>query len=135
MKPGRSSRTLAIFLAFASMLFTQLAVAAYACPGLAAMSSASMQAEPLRKMAMAGCQQMDPVEPTLCHAFAQDGTSKQSADTPSQPGVQAFMSGALFTVVDVAAIVPDMQTDAAPAAMLARTTAPPIAIRHCCFRI
>ena len=99
------------------------------------MTSASMQAEPLRKMAMAGCQDMDPVEPTLCHAFAQDGSGKESPDTPPQPVVQAFMPGTLFTVVDVAASIPLLQTDVAPTTILARTTAPPISIRHCCFRI
>ncbi len=116
----------------------QLAMASYACPGrtmgsqTGGMTRVSASAYPV---AMAGCEGMDSEQPALCHAHVQDPFAKQSLDKPQLPDVQPFVAATLMvalSVVDVADFRQEPQQDPA---LLARSTAPPIAIRHCCFRI
>ncbi len=82
---------------------------------------------------MAGCDGMDLEQPGLCQAHAQTGN--QSIDKPQAPDTPPFVT------VGFAIVTPD-QSEAAifPAKwadreLLTRSTAPPIAIRNCCFRI
>lgn len=119
----------------------QFAVAAYACPGL--------QGQPMARMAapvqhdsghhMEGCDGMmaaaQPAEPSaLCQAHCQP--PGQSLDRPALPDVAPFIPAQLITLMSGPALAP-------PAALeqggdnqgLLRTTSPPLAIRHCCFRI
>ncbi len=134
MKKNRSSRILGAVLAICSMLFMQLALAGYVCAqsngdtsvtGKSAVSAAVIE--------MPGCEQVDSSQPNLCHASAH--TLDQSLDTHQIPAVQPFVP-TNFSLVLVPAAVPiasnhwksniARQSGAAP---------PPIAIRHCCFRI
>ena len=128
------------------VLFAQLAVASYACPGLKLMGSADKggaatamhgvvahaAAEPAAMPP--GCDQMDPNAANLCAEYCHQG--HQSADTASvlavSQGVLTFLywlplepqrslgSGRSFPA-------PDARLDAAPE--------PPLAILHCVFRI
>jgi hypothetical protein len=117
------------------MLFMQLAVAAYACPQLAAGTAGTQDhvMTPARHHAMPCCDQPDPVQPSLCHAHGQVG--KQSLDKPEPPPVQPFT--AVGFAIPLAPATPVDGGAGAPAgiALLARTTAPPLSIRHCCLRI
>lgn len=136
MKLSRPSRWYAALVALISMLFMQLAVAAYACPELGvgrdtghgqAMMAAGSGHE------MSSCQTPDPVQPALCHAHGQVG--KQSLDKPELPPVQPFMAVGLaipLHPVDTSELAPPPPAEIA---FLARTTAPPLTIRNCCFRI
>ena len=122
----RPSRFLAALVTLFCLLFTQLAVAAYACPGVGAMTVAASSGS------MPGCTDMDMPQPGLCAAHCEAG--HQSLDTPGAPHVQPFVAGALALVLSGDSV----QT--APAAAphtdsLTRTTAPPLIIRNCCFRI
>lgn len=129
MKLSRSSRCLAAAIALFCLLFSQLAVASYACPNLLGDTVQQVSATP-----MPGCTgMMDMGQPSLCQAHCDTG--HQSLDTPDAPQVAPFLARELALVLpDIAAVEP-----AAPlhpdATLLARSTAPPLAIRHCCFRI
>jgi hypothetical protein len=135
MHSSRRTRLIAACIAIFSMLFMQLAVASYACPTMASplmRTAAAATAE--MHQAMPGCKGMgmDTVQPSLCHAHDQAGT--QSLDKPDLPQVQPFLAvGLTMTVLPLQPALPDARIDASDI-LLARATAPPIAIRHCCFR-
>lgn len=130
MRLTRRHRWLTAFALLLSVLFTQVAVAAYACPGSdpAAAVAASLQGD-------AGCcnDMSDRDLPGVCKAHCEQ--DERSFDRPSQP------SPASHALV---ALLPEPADGAAPTAspppgeqssLLARPTAPAVAVRHCCFRI
>lgn len=133
MKLSRRSRFIAAFIALFSMLFMQLAVAGYACPefkvGLVN-KSVAMSAD---AGSMPGCEGMDQEQPSLCHAHAQAG--KQSLDKPELPHVPSFVAAALTLVFDDIEPAYDSIAAQPNSVLLTRATAPPLAIRNCCFRI
>ncbi len=134
MKKMPRSRSIAALLALASMLFMQLALAGYACPGK---TTAPGQASAVMATTMADmpdCQSMDLEQPNLCQAYGQVGD--QSLDKPSLPQVQPFVAAALTLVLFEIKLAADNPATAPPAPfLLTRATAPPLAIRNCCFRI
>ncbi|NMM26487.1 MAG: hypothetical protein HHJ12_04130 [Glaciimonas sp.] len=133
MKLSRPSRFVAACIALLSMLFMQLAVAGYACPGLNIDLVSKSVAMSTDAGSMPGCLGMDAEQPSLCHAQAQVG--KQSLDKPELPPVQTFIAAALTLVFD------DIEPAFSPIVvqsdsfLLTRITAPPLSIRNCCFRI
>ncbi|GGC64539.1 hypothetical protein [Undibacterium terreum] len=132
MSLRRPTRYLGALLALVSMLFMQLAVAGYVCPGTSIGPGGHAFSQPAMQ-GMAGCDGMDMQQPALCHAYAQDG--KQTLDKPDFPAVQPFIPGALSLVVQ-AVVDQSHPVSIEPAGdLLARATAPPLSIQHCCFRI
>jgi hypothetical protein len=121
----------ASFTLFA-LLFTQLAVAAYACPQVGPGSPVASNL--VIDSNMPGCKgmQADPVAPTLCSAHCADPA--QSADTPSAPTVPPFIQAALSVVlvqgksVLPVRILPDRFHQTVP-------SSPAVILRNCCFRI
>lgn len=132
MKLSRSSRLVAAVIALFSILFMQLAVASYACPSLSAdHGSQAMAAMPMEDMA--GCHDMDPEQPSLCHAYGQTGN--QSLDKPAVPPLQPFLAVG-FGLSVTAPDANHLPAFAFPrTTFLTHATAPPLAIRNCCFRI
>jgi hypothetical protein len=135
MRLSRSGRWYAALIALLSMLFMQLAVAAYACPQLDTRVAGghghgmmSGQAH-----AMSCCEKPDPAQPALCHAHGQVG--KQSLDKPEPPPVAPFTAVGLAIPLALADHVDGRPGASAGGALLARTTAPPLSIRNCCLRI
>lgn len=129
MKLTRPSRFLAVLVAVLSMLFTQLAVAAYACPA----GPDSQMATRMAMADMADCPEMEAQRSGLCQAHC-DG-SHQSLDKPGAPHVQPFVSGELSAVVQLRAVIAPTRTALARPLLSARSAAPPLIIRNCCFRI
>jgi hypothetical protein len=125
MKLRRSHRLVAALIALASLLFMQLAVAAYACPMLAPEAPAPM--------AMADCHGMDKQSPALCAARAETG--KQSLDKAATPHVQPFVAAAVLVEVDGIEPLMPASVSVAPSSVPAAGASPPIAVLHCCFRI
>jgi hypothetical protein len=132
MKLPRSSRLVAAMVALFSILFMQFAVASYVCPG---QGRVQMQAAVMEAAgdSMNGCMGMDMEQPSLCHAY--DQKASQSLDKPVAPPVPPFVPATL-----VALLVPSEPAFPSSASyvrspLLARPTAPPLAIRNCCFRI
>ena len=138
MKISLTSRFLTAIVAIFSMLFMQLAVAAYACPGTSSASQNNLTSATVMAGDMAGdmanCDGMDAAQPTLCHTYVHGEAAKQSFDKSPVPDVPPFVPAALmstFQVFDVA--LPGYQTT--PPIALTRTSSPTIAVRNCCFRI
>ncbi len=137
MKFSRRSRHVGALLALLCMLFMQLAVAGYACTmpaGATAPSPVAMAPMMVDGHAMPDCDRMrSQMVPSLCHANAH--AQQQSLDKHEVPPVPSFVAAALVLVFDDTAL-PDLTPTSAPfAALLARATAPPLAIRNCCLRL
>jgi hypothetical protein len=127
----RLFRFLTVLVALFSLLFTQLAVAAYACPDMAPVKAALMldaSGQPMQDCPMA-----DKASPSLCQAHAKG--SPQSFDKAEPAAIAPFMPAALITLV--AAVDPLHADPGEPRAARLRAvgTSPPILIRHCCFRL
>lgn len=131
MRPSRSSRFFAVLLAVVSMLFSQLAMAAYACPELPTGQAIAMAAE--SDHVMPDCAQMDSAQPALCHAHMQAGD--QTLDKPPSPNVPPTVAVLLMPAMGDLRLAPPLVVFHADAAGLRRSSDPPLAIRNCCFRI
>jgi hypothetical protein len=82
--------------------------------------------------AMVDCPEIDRQSPTLCHEHQHKVTP--SLDKPGTPSVMPFVAtGFALSVVwpEDSASMPDPPTGF----LHASGTSPPIAIRHCCFRL
>jgi hypothetical protein len=132
MKVSRPSRVLAAIITILSLLFTQLALASYACPELNVANSVAMATDVAK---MPGCANMviKMDQPGLCHSHCEAGN--QTADTPQAPLVQPFVAAELTVVLSVAESVASCHALQPEGVLLKRSTAPPLAIRNCCFRI
>ncbi|EGF30317.1 hypothetical protein IMCC9480_1708 [Oxalobacteraceae bacterium IMCC9480] len=115
-------RLLVVFVAIIGVLFAQLALAAYACPG---------QTSAMVVQAMPDCAGMDLAQPGLCHASQHDG--HQVPDKPGTPHAPLFIPAALVRQL-VPATLP-VPRRIPPGFLLARTTAPPNTILHCRFQL
>jgi hypothetical protein len=130
----RRYRTLTALVALCSVLFTQLAIAAYICPGIqSGQNSSTTAANPPPMQSMPGCDQLDPADPALCLTHCQDGNS--SLDRPDVPVVSppALIVSSILPTQAPPLAAPGQ--DPEPDSLLLRITSPPISIRHCCFRI
>lgn len=134
MKTSRQFRFLAALIVLFSMLFTQLAVASYACPNMRSGPAGGTGAMAATASAeMPGCTGMDKEQPSLCHALDQVG--KQSLDKPGVPHVESFIPGSMLqAIIFIDAIYRPQPSQPRPK-YLTRVTAPPLSIRNCCFRI
>lgn len=136
MRFTRTFRLVAALVALIGVLFTQLAVAAYVCP--AGQISQTLEAVAAAQAVhdhrnMSGCDEAAMGQPTLCKAQTQVGN--QSLDKPPLPDVSPFLAAVL-----VASVVHDnhdapYSSPQTAGVLLTRTTAPPLAIQNCCFRI
>ena len=137
MRLTRRSRFVTALIALFSVLFMQLAVAAYACPTIqakqettshAAGASADVHSE------MGGCEGgADLEQPALCFAYSQEGS--QSLYKPAVPDIQpAAVVDIVREIVDSVLVFRPVSTRA-QAPWLMRVSAPPLSIRNCCFRI
>lgn len=138
MKTSRTVRLFTALAAILSMLFMQHAVASYLCPGVpmgvgSSVISAGVGVSAMP--AMTDCAGMDTDQSTLCQIYAVGDASRQSldktpvADHPSFVPVVLLLTLAIYDTPVVYTAKPPLLIT------LARPTAPPIAIRHCCFRI
>ena len=152
MVPSRAFSKIIGRLLVGVMLFSQFAVASYACPGLRPMGSmangsaakamwlATVDADAVAVAVAAGagmppdCDQMDPDAPNLCAAHCQQG--QQSADTAAVPAVSAGAPTLLYSIplepkllLGFGRFFPALgvRLDAAPE--------PPHTILHCVFRL
>ncbi|MBI3715744.1 MAG: hypothetical protein HY255_07105 [Betaproteobacteria bacterium] len=124
----RLARKLAAATAILGLLFSQIAVSAYACPvmfGGAAQASSGESAEP-------PCHhQAGDTNRGLCQAHCQHG-QQSSGDASALATVADFV--AAYAVI-VPAATQDMQSATPIGIDLFHSTSPPLAIRNCCFRI
>ena len=117
-----------------SLLFTQFAVASYQC--LVAESAQivkSINNSADNPQSMPGCDGLDLEQPTLCQAQSLAGS--QSFDRPPGPDVSPCLVGGFQitpALVESPAIRPVLRWNDG---LMRRATAPPVAVRNCCFRI
>ena len=119
-----------------AVLMAQLAVSAYACPGLVALQPA---VESPVSTPMANCEDMsgamnasdDPSFANLCAEHCRYGQQSDQAATLTVP---AALLNALYVIPVTAepVVAPRPAADATSALVAA---SPPRAILHCCFRI
>jgi len=131
MSTRSRNRLVCLLVAVASLFFMQLAVAGYACSGAAkgAEMAAMVQAGMACAESMAST--ADDEQPELCHAHCQ--TEHQSADKYQVPAVATLADpGWRFSSLRA---IPVPLGAPLQAPLLVRSTAPPLAVRHCCFRI
>lgn len=132
MTRNRRHHLITVLFALFSLLFMQLAVASYACPGAESKVAAiSAMAEAGMPCAQSMTVNMDEEQPNLCKAHCQAG--QQVADKYELPAPVALT--ALLPDFTLQAIAPVYQGASLQAPHLMRTTAPPVSIRHCCFRL
>ena len=131
------------------VLFAQLAVSAYACPGLS--SSASMKMQMASAAASDGgstdpamatadrqapdCENMaGPMDPDFANLCAEHCHHGQQSDQAATLTVPAAVLTALY-ISPVASEPLIAPRHAAAAASALAAASPPLAILHCCFRI
>lgn len=145
MKLTRPFRLIAACVMLFSMFFMQLAVAAYACPGVS--STAHLQqggdlvadrgmhnvGMAMNEIDMSGCAGDDLLQPNLCQAH--DHAGYQSLDKPNVPAVSSFIPTTLVLTLVTDNTPEPSRLSEAPSQKLMRTVAPPLSIQHCCFRI
>lgn len=128
----RRTRLITAVFALISLLFMQLAVASYTCPGTGSkIAEVAAMAEAGMPCAESMSVNMDDVQPNLCQAHCQAG--QQSADKHELPSPVAI--GALPADFSLQVAIPVFSEAPLQAPHLQRTTAPPVTIRNCCFRL
>ena len=119
-------------LLIACLLFTQMAVAAYACPKDAAGIASPVMAAMADMEDCAQMAQLDKAVPNLCaeHCYPAQQLTPQ-ADAPSVP--MALPLGFFVPLpANESSLAPPM---ARYADVLTSASSPPHAVLHCCFRI
>ena len=136
MKNSSLSRIATLCVALFSMLFMQLAVASYACPGSTAGGARLVEANTATKQVeMAHCEGMDVAQASLCAALAHGEAAKQSSDHAQLSDAPPFIPVELVQVLHQIDNSRIFARSAPRAVVITRSSAPPIAIRNCCFRI
>lgn len=132
MTRTRRTRLITAIFALISLLFMQMAVAGYACPGAESKIAAiSSMAEAGMPCAQSMTMNMDEEQPNLCKAHCQAGQQvSDKYELPAPGSIAALPPDFLLPVV-----ISVLQGTPMQAPHLMRTTAPPVAIRHCCFRL
>ena len=127
---SRTARKLAAALGVCAMVFAQIAVAAHACAVLGGESPVSAMAMPM-DADDAPCNEQD-AAPNLCIHHCQ---AEQTVDhQPPAPAIPvAIIVGSLEPSNRLPVSFQSAQSYSQ--ALLARVTAPPSAVRNCCFRI
>lgn len=136
MKLVRYSRVVAALIALMSILFAQLAVAAYVCPSTQlsqALASIQEDRAAIELSHSPDCEESGSGASVLCHAHGQVGT--QSLDKPPVPNIAPFAAVTLLVAVIQNDGLSRIDSYTIDPSTLRRATAPPLSIRNCCFRI
>jgi hypothetical protein len=133
MKLTRRSRFINALVALVSVLFMQLATAAYACPDLqlGKADQAMAVADALDADAMPECAKIDQQRANLCKAHCD--VASQSVDTSPHAIIEAPVMTLLAVVAATDIHRPTKATS--QSSLLTRITAPPPSLRFCVLRI
>ena len=132
MLSRRQSRLITVFISLVSLLFMQLAVAGYTCPGVQQKEAeAATMAEVKAPCAEFMPISMDDDQPNLCQAHCQAGHQTAEKYEPPAP-LDLSAIPIRFFLLNMAPVMTDVPLQPPH---LKRTTAPPFSIRYCCFRI
>jgi hypothetical protein len=123
---------LTAILSLCALLFTQSALAAYACPGVAKAVEVAQMADAGMPCAETMSQAMDDEQPSLCHAHCQ---SAQGTLDQSQPGTSVAFVFSVAVLTVRALTLPQQTGTVVQPTLLRRSAGPPLAVTNCCFRI
>ena len=128
-------RVATVLFALISLLFMHLAIAGYACPGGIKQLAKTAEGAPMAQTGLP-CDEPMALTPgdeqtSLCHAHCK--ADPQTADKYQFPNVPSLAE--LASDFPLTIIVPAPMGALLQAPLLTRTTAPPLAVRNCCFRI
>lgn len=128
----RRHRFLTVLVALCSLLFMQLAVAGHSCPGLGSrVQEISAMAEAGAPCAESMSMAMEEGMPALCHAHCESAQPVGDTHAVQVPVIDVD-SGALRVAAVLIVLPRGVSTRSS---LLTRATAPPLAIRNCCWRI
>lgn len=125
-----SLRKIVSFFAIAAVLFTQLAVSAYACPMLLKQFAMPMQMQ-MNGDSDQACDDMAMNQPALCQHYCEDSQQIVKDAQVDQPSITL----ASFFVINFTAMISSFEPSLIIAPSLHHATSPPLTIRNCCFRI
>ena len=125
----RRHRLFTVLLALWALVFAQLALAGYSCPGASRAVEIAQMTEAGMPCAESMARAMDDEQSGLCHAHCQG--SAQTADTYQVPGLASLHQ--LGTVLTIAPRL--VRSEPPPSFPVRPNASPPLAIAHCCFRI
>lgn len=132
---NRRKRFAILLFALLNLLFMQLAMAAYACPGGLNKGGGTDQSLATAMADLPCAEAMAPVgdaeQPGLCAAHCK--ADSQSADKYQLPVLATPLVGATDYPLLRAMLAP--LDPPAQAFLLTRNTLPSVAVRHCCFRL
>lgn len=128
----RRTRLLTVILSLWALLWGQLALAAYACPTDAARAELVQMAQAGLPCVDSMTASIDPDQPTLCHAHCQ----ATPVNTDFHPASLAAPLPDPIEGLTVPQAVETVERELQQPPLLQRTAAtPPLAIRHCCWRL
>jgi hypothetical protein len=128
---NRRYRIVTVLLALVSLLFMQLAIAGYSCEGRLDEVGKAAAIAPTAQTDMPCDEAMSDDHSNLCHAHCKaDPQTADKYQLPAVPNLADLASDFPLPIVTPAPVGALLQ-----APLLRRTTAPPLAVRHCCFRI
>jgi hypothetical protein len=128
---NRRYRIVTVLLALVSLLFMQLAIAGYSCEGRLDEVGKAAAITPTAQTDMPCEEAMSDDHSNLCHAHCKaDPQTADKYQLPAVPNLADLASDFPLPIVTPAPVGALLQ-----APLLRRTTAPPLAVRHCCFRI
>lgn len=128
----RRTRLITALLLLVSLVFMRMAVAAYVCPGATLAADVSASARVAMPCGASMALVVDAGQANLCKAHCEAG--RQSADTYKLPLLAAAaLQATVFP--PVLAIGPSASQPRVQSPLMQRATSPPLAVRHCCFRI
>jgi hypothetical protein len=136
MKLPKHLRFIAALLAMVSVLFSQLAVAAYVCPSVAdgqGQPSLAMMQAMSEHHGASDCEDMDDTQSSLCRTHCQG--DNQTVERPQPPNVSPSIAVILVPEVGSSDVAYRPIQTQAVSFWLTRTSSPPLSIRNCCFRI
>lgn len=131
MSRVRRYRLITVIFAMCTLVLSQAALAAYACPGLERALEVAQMAKVGMPCADTTSLVMDRDQPGLCEAHCE--APQLSADNYQLPPLASLdQMGAVLTV---AANSQQRSPHELQVPLLRREAGPPLAVRHCCFRI
>lgn len=130
---SRTWRLLTVVLSLCALLFTQSALAGYACEAAAKAVRVAEMAEAGMPCAESMANPMDDEQPALCHAHCQ--SAQATSDSPQLPAVLNLAHlAAVFTVLLPSPAGSAPSPTLVQQSLLRRDATPSVAIANCCFR-
>lgn len=128
----RYGRLLTVAFALWALLFTQTAVAAYACQGALKAVQVAQMTEAGLPCAQSMSKAMDDEQTALCHAHCQSAQKTLDNHQPQPAAAPVAVAQAL--TIELPAN-PHSTGAFLQVSLLRISASPPLAISHCCFRI